>query len=186
VTRKSLASTFAELLSKHEAEGVSHRVEKHAKRVAGLEVGLSRAHRERMGFIFVEVIAMKIKVQLLWHGSLGPGGRHELGNLLKAQHPSTFVQYFDPVHVLGFHVPDRLDLKTQQRGVKVREWDWLRAVQRRERKLDGHCSVPSGCWPPRMTVIGVPLTGSMKVEMALPGTGISLIKIVPPWRVTSS
>jgi hypothetical protein len=31
-----------------------------------------------------------------------------------------------------------------------------------------------------MTVMSVPLTGSLKVQMALPGTGISLIKIVPP------
>jgi hypothetical protein len=70
---------------------MAYRIEKDAKRLTGLEVSLPRAHGQRMGLIFVEIVAVKVKMQLLRHGTLGPGGRDEMGNLLKAQHPSAVI-----------------------------------------------------------------------------------------------
>jgi hypothetical protein len=170
---------------------VTDRVEVDAKRLARLMVGLRRSDLDRVRLSLVEIVHVEVEVQLLRHGSLGPRRRDIVVDLLKSKDTPFAVEQFDPDDVVGSEVAQWLDVMTGERCIERGERERVGTVKSGHAKsetcgdLRGH-RYCSGCSPPRIIIMVVPLTGSVKMQMALPGTGISSTMMAPPWRVMMS
>jgi len=66
-------------------EGMADRIEKHPELFARLHVRLRRSDRECVLLRGVEVLHLEVEVKLLRYGTIRPGGRHVVINLLEVE-----------------------------------------------------------------------------------------------------
>ena len=109
-----VASKFAELsrsasVLEYETERMAHGIKEDSKHRTGLKIRFSCPQGERVGFGGVEVRDRKIQMQLLGHRPFGPSGSDVRLDLLKRECWFSFIEQFDPRHVLSREVTQRFN-----------------------------------------------------------------------------